>query len=141
MLWEGITYLDRSLGRDALLFRFDVPQTWQQGYIMPLTRLSTRTIDRQGGTVLQSTRTNGEPEVYDKHMAIYYANLIMSQVEVSRHGVMAAYRDGAFIATDIPGKTHPARRINPADYHATRYRPRFERITGPYRPQPAAEKP
>ena len=56
--WEGITFLDRSLGRDRLTFRFDMPETWQQGYIMPLTRLSTRTIDRQGGTILESTRTN-----------------------------------------------------------------------------------
>jgi ATP-dependent phosphofructokinase / diphosphate-dependent phosphofructokinase len=361
--WEGITYLDRSRGRDALVFRFDAPETWQQGYIMPLTRLNTRGIDRQGGTILQSTRTNpanvkvadlppwlasygeghapgdrvdltgevlenvrfleldglvaiggddtlsfaavlsaqgvpvwgipktmdndvpgtdycigfqtaisraaefigrirstagshretilfrmfgrdagftaletaivawvdrvlipevpsnvdalaelviadrrnpynystmvlseganlgmptpeegppdayghrkkvnvaeylaeqlgarlpgvrflpidltyflrsGEPEVYDKHMAIYYANLIMGQVEAGRHGVMAAYRDGAFIVTDIPGKNYPACRVDPADYHVTRYRPRFERIAGPYRPQPEAGRP
>ena len=56
--WEGLTFLDRSLGRDRLTFRFDMPETWQQGHIMPLTRLSTRTIDRQGGTILESTRTN-----------------------------------------------------------------------------------
>ncbi len=80
---------------------------------------------------------SGEPEVYDKHMAIYYANLVMSLVEAGTHGVMAAHRDGAFIYTDIPGKNFPARRVDPADYHTTRYRPRFERITGPYRPQPA----
>ncbi|MGI9061433.1 MAG: 6-phosphofructokinase [Ktedonobacteraceae bacterium] len=79
---------------------------------------------------------SGEPEVYDKHMAIYYANLIMSFVENGTHGVMAAYRDGVYIATDIPGKNFAARRVNPADYHATRYRSRFEHITGPYRPQP-----
>lgn len=79
---------------------------------------------------------SGEPEVYDKHMAIYYANLIMSFVENGTHGVMAAYRDGGYIATDIPGKNFAARRVNPADYHATRYRSRFEHITGPYRPQP-----
>jgi len=78
---------------------------------------------------------SGEPEVYDKHMAIYYANLVMSLVEQGMHGVIAAYRDGAYIATDIPGKNWPARRVNPADYHPTRYRPRFERITGEYRPQ------
>jgi 6-phosphofructokinase len=77
----------------------------------------------------------GEPEVYDKHMAIYYANLIMSQVAAGTYGVMAAYRDGAFISTDIPGKDIPARRVNPADYHPTRYRANFERISGPYRPQ------
>jgi 6-phosphofructokinase len=84
---------------------------------------------------------SGEPEVYDKRMAIYYANLIMSQVEVGRHGVMGAYRDGDFIVTDIPDKIYPARRVDAADYHTTRYRPRFERITGPYRPQHAVEKP
>lgn len=78
---------------------------------------------------------SGEPEVYDKHMAIYYTNLIMSLVTEGTHGVMAAHRDGEFYCTDIPGKNIPARRVNPADYHSTRYRPRFERITGPYRPQ------
>jgi 6-phosphofructokinase 1 len=355
--WEGITYLDRARGYDALIFRPEEPSTWQGSYLMPLTRLNTRTIDRQGGTILQSTRTNpartrvgdlpphlaaygtghqpddrvdltnevlanlsfleldglvviggddtlsyaavlaakgipiwgipktmdndvhgtdycigfqtaisraaefigrirstagshsetvlfrmfgrdagftaletaivawadrvlipevaadidtlaklvakdrqnprnystvilseganlgvpvpeigpadayghkhkaniaefladqltrrmphvhflpidltyflrsGEPDAYDKHMAIYYANLIMSQVETGTYGVMAAHRDGAFILTDIPGKNLPARRVDPADYHATRYRPRFEHISGPYRPQ------
>ncbi len=78
---------------------------------------------------------SGEPEVYDKHMAIYYANLVVNLVEQGMHGVIAAYRDGAYIATDIPGKNLPARRVNPADYHPTRYRPRFERITGEYKPQ------
>ena len=78
---------------------------------------------------------SGEPDVYDKHMAIFYANLVMSVVEAGGHGVMAAHRDGAFISTDIPGKDLPARRVDPADYHSTRYRPRFEHITGPYRPQ------
>src|SRR5947209_7550302 len=78
---------------------------------------------------------SGEPDAYDKHMAIYYANLIMSQVEKGTHGVMAAHRDGNFYLTDIPGKNLPARRVDPADYHTTRYRPRFEHISGPYRPQ------
>ncbi len=78
---------------------------------------------------------SGEPDVYDKHMAIFYANLVMSVVEAGSHGVMAAHRDGAFISTDIPGKDLPARRVDPADYHPTRYRPRFEHITGPYKPQ------
>jgi ATP-dependent phosphofructokinase / diphosphate-dependent phosphofructokinase len=78
---------------------------------------------------------SGEPEVYDKHMAIYYANVVMSLVEARTHGLMAAFRDGAFISTDIPGKNLPARRVNPDDYHASRYRANFERITGPYRPQ------
>jgi len=78
---------------------------------------------------------SGEPEVYDKHMAIYYANLVMSCVEQGLHGVMAAYRQGTFIVTDIPGKNLPARRLDPGDYHAIRYRPRFEHISGPYLPQ------
>jgi 6-phosphofructokinase 1 len=78
---------------------------------------------------------SGEPDVYDKHMAIFYANLIMSQVETGIHGVMAAHRNGAFICTDIPGKDLPTRRVDPAEYHPMRYRPRFEHITGPYQPQ------
>jgi len=78
---------------------------------------------------------SGEPDVYDKHMAIFYANLVMSQVESGTHGVMAAHRDGSFIATDIPGKHWPARRVNPVDYNTARYRPNFEHITGSYRPQ------
>jgi 6-phosphofructokinase 1 len=78
---------------------------------------------------------SGEPEVYDKHMAIFYANLVMSLVATGMHGVMAAHRDGAFICTDIPGKNYPARRVDPADYHRERYRPRFEHISGPYLPQ------
>jgi 6-phosphofructokinase len=77
---------------------------------------------------------SGSPDVYDKHMAIYYANLIMSQIESGICGVMAAHRDGAFISTDIPGKNLRPRRVDPADYHPTRFRPRFEHITGPYRP-------
>jgi ATP-dependent phosphofructokinase / diphosphate-dependent phosphofructokinase len=68
-------------------------------------------------------------------MAIFYANLVMSLVESGTYGVMAAHRDGAFISTDIPGKDLPARRVDPAEYHPTRYRPRFEHITGPYQPQ------
>jgi 6-phosphofructokinase 1 len=78
---------------------------------------------------------SGEPEVYDKHMAIFYANVVMSQVESGTHGVMAAFRNGVCISTDIPGKNLHARRVDPADYHATRYRPRFEHIVGPYQPQ------
>src|SRR5438477_7107234 len=56
--WEGITYLDRGRGRDALIFRADDLASWEGGYVLPLTRLNTRTIDREGGTILQSTRTN-----------------------------------------------------------------------------------
>lgn len=78
---------------------------------------------------------SGEPDAYDKHMAIFYANLVMSQVANGTCGVMAAYRSGDMIYTEIPGKNYPARRVNPEDYHATRYRPRFEHITGVYKPQ------
>lgn len=78
---------------------------------------------------------SGEPVAYDKHMAIFYANLVMSYVESGTHGVMAAHRDGSFVATDIPGKNWPARRVNPVDYNADRYRPNFEHITGSYQPQ------
>jgi 6-phosphofructokinase 1 len=78
---------------------------------------------------------SGEPNVYDKHMAVYYANLVISLVEEGTHGVMAAHRNGEFIYTDIPGKDIQARRVDPADYNSARYRPSFERIRGPYRPQ------
>ena len=78
---------------------------------------------------------SGEPDVYDKRMAVFYANLVMSLVEEGTHGVMAAHRDGRYIYTDLPGKDLPARRVDPADYNADRYRPNFERISGPYRPQ------
>ena len=78
---------------------------------------------------------SGEPEVYDKHIAINFANAIMSQVANGTDHVMAAFRDGQFISTDIPGKDIPARRVDPADYHETRYRPRFEHISGSYKPQ------
>jgi ATP-dependent phosphofructokinase / diphosphate-dependent phosphofructokinase len=78
---------------------------------------------------------SGEPEAYDKHMAIYYANVVTSLVKKGTYGLMAAYWDGKFISTDIPGKNLPARRVNLEDYHTTRYRPNFENISGPYRPQ------
>jgi 6-phosphofructokinase len=78
---------------------------------------------------------SGEPEVYDKHMAIFFANLIMGLVEKGTCGVMAAHVDGRFVATDIPGKNLPARRVHPDEYHSVRYRPRFEGIAGPYLPQ------
>jgi 6-phosphofructokinase 1 len=78
---------------------------------------------------------SGEPDTYDKRMAITYANLIMSAVTEGTYAVMAAYRNGAFIYTDLPGKDIPARRVNLADYHQTRYRPNFENTLGSYQPQ------
>ncbi len=80
---------------------------------------------------------SGEPDVYDKHMAIYYANLVMSAISDGIYGVMAAHRDGEFIMTDVPGKNLHARRVDPIDYHPTRYRPRFEHIKGDYHPAEA----
>src|SRR5579864_1717334 len=56
--WKGITYLDRSRSMDSLIFDDNEPATWQDSYLVPLNRLNTRTIDRQGGTILQSSRTN-----------------------------------------------------------------------------------
>ena len=44
--WEGLTHLNT-----------DDPQSKAQ-YILPLTRENTRTIDRYGGTILHSSRTN-----------------------------------------------------------------------------------
>ncbi len=78
---------------------------------------------------------SGEADVYDKHIATYFANLVLSSVTEGTHGIMAAYRDGVLIRTDIPGKDLPARRVNPEEYHPTRYRPFFERTSGPYLPQ------
>jgi ATP-dependent phosphofructokinase / diphosphate-dependent phosphofructokinase len=77
----------------------------------------------------------GEAEAYDKRMAAFFANLICSEVEAKRHGVMAAHREGRFILTDIPGKNFPARGVDPNDYHPTLYRPYYERITGAFVPQ------
>src|SRR3989441_10854641 len=56
--WKGITYIDRSCSLDSLAFDQEDPKTWQHSYLMPLNRLNTRTIDRRGGTILQSSRTN-----------------------------------------------------------------------------------
>ncbi|MDQ6695693.1 MAG: 6-phosphofructokinase [Chloroflexota bacterium] len=78
---------------------------------------------------------SGEPDVYDKRMAIFYANLVMTLVKEGTSGVLAAHHNGAYIYTDLPGKDLSARRVDPADYNENRYRPNFERISGPYRPQ------
>jgi ATP-dependent phosphofructokinase / diphosphate-dependent phosphofructokinase len=43
---------------DSQIFTAEDPSTWQDSYLMPLNRLHTCTIDRQGGTILQSSRTN-----------------------------------------------------------------------------------
>src|SRR5258707_11987202 len=72
--WKGITYMDRSRGYDQLLFRADEPSTWKTNYVVQLNRLNTRTIDRQGGTILLSTRTNpAKVKVSDlpEHLRVY----------------------------------------------------------------------
>ncbi|HEY1353322.1 MAG TPA: 6-phosphofructokinase [Ktedonobacteraceae bacterium] len=78
---------------------------------------------------------SGEPVVHDKHMAIYYANMAVSALTSGMYDVMAAYRNGRFIYTDIPGKQWPARRVNLDDYDAENYLPSYNKITGPYQPQ------
>ena len=56
--WGGITFLDRSQGIEGVTFRLEDEATWRGGYVMPLNRLNTATIDRTGGTILTSSRTN-----------------------------------------------------------------------------------
>src|SRR5579859_5998938 len=43
--WQGLTHMNPSVEMD-------------EAYIRPLTRENTRTIDRSGGTVLHTSRTN-----------------------------------------------------------------------------------
>lgn len=78
---------------------------------------------------------SGEPVVYDKHMAIYYANMVMNALTAGTYDMMTAYRNGSFISTDIPGKQWPARRVNPDDYDSENYVPRYTTMSGPYLPQ------
>ncbi len=68
-------------------------------------------------------------------MAIAYAHLVMNLLTTGTHGVMAAHRAGAFLYTDIPSKQYAARRVDPADYDATEYRPNFARLGDHYAPQ------
>jgi 6-phosphofructokinase 1 len=56
--WEGLTHLN-----------FDDPATVER-YVWPLNRENTRTIDRFGGTVLHSTRTNpSKMKILPLHLA------------------------------------------------------------------------
>jgi 6-phosphofructokinase 1 len=77
---------------------------------------------------------SGEPDEYDRHVAIFYGNLAMRLMEQGIHGAMVAHRNGRYCYTDMPGKEHPARRVNPANYNEHRYRPNFEGINGEYVP-------
>lgn len=45
--WEGLTHLQPEL-----------PDGGGTGYLRPLDRVNTRTIDRTGGTILHTSRTN-----------------------------------------------------------------------------------
>src|SRR5690349_13650146 len=45
--WEGLTHV-----------RPDLPDGGGSGYLRPLDRINTRTIDRTGGTILHTSRTN-----------------------------------------------------------------------------------
>ena len=56
--WQGITFLNRAVSAEGQEYRLDDPATWESCYIRTLSRLKTRSIDRHGGTILQSTRTN-----------------------------------------------------------------------------------
>lgn len=56
--WAGITFLDRSRTVEEQTFDPLNSLTWETNFVRPLTRLNTRGIERQGGTVLQSSRTN-----------------------------------------------------------------------------------
>jgi ATP-dependent phosphofructokinase / diphosphate-dependent phosphofructokinase len=51
--WEGLTHMNPALETDA-------------NYVRPLTRENTRTIDRTGGTVLHTSRTNPRKMVEGK---------------------------------------------------------------------------
>src|SRR6266851_694516 len=66
----------RAGRKEDLIFHSENPGTWQGRYLMPFTRLNTRNIDRLGGTILQSTRTNpANTRVSDlpPHLAFYGA--------------------------------------------------------------------
>jgi ATP-dependent phosphofructokinase / diphosphate-dependent phosphofructokinase len=55
--WEGLTHVNANEGIDS-------------AYIRPLTRENTRTIDRTGGTVLHTSRTNPRKFAADKIPAV-----------------------------------------------------------------------
>src|SRR5437879_11790545 len=48
--WEGLTHMNPAAEND-------------QTYLRPLTRENTRTIDRTGGTVLHTSRTNPKRKI------------------------------------------------------------------------------
>src|SRR3954452_9813909 len=50
--WEGVTHMKRAEELLSSTGRFDAE------YIRPLDRVNTRTIDRTGGTMLHTSRTN-----------------------------------------------------------------------------------
>src|SRR5437016_12844287 len=54
--WEGITYLDRSRGLDALIFNTEDPVTWDATYFFPLNVRTPRPFDGREEHFLHSTR-------------------------------------------------------------------------------------
>ena len=72
--WEGLTHMNPSINTDLT-------------YIRPLTRENTRTIDRTGGTVLHTSRTNPRKMTADK------APQHMSKEEVSQLPFDGKYYD------------------------------------------------
>lgn len=72
--WEGLTHMNPAINTDLT-------------YIRPLTRENTRTIDRTGGTVLHTSRTNPRKMTADK------APQHMSKEEVSQLPFDGKYYD------------------------------------------------
>lgn len=72
--WEGLTHMDPAMNTDLT-------------YIRPLTRENTRTIDRTGGTVLHTSRTNPRKMTADR------APQHMSKEEVSQLPFDGKYYD------------------------------------------------
>lgn len=72
--WEGLTHMNPAMNTDLT-------------YIRPLTRENTRTIDRSGGTVLHTSRTNPRKMTADK------APQHMSKEEVSQLPFDGKYYD------------------------------------------------
>src|SRR5512136_1984179 len=70
--WEGLTH-----------FNFDDPASTAR-YICPLTRDNTRTIDRTGGTVLHSSRTNPSKM---KEIPDHLKGMTFPQHEFTKKGV------------------------------------------------------
>src|SRR5579862_8482222 len=76
--WEGLTHLD-----------VDDPQS-RARYALPLTRENTRTIDRSGGTILHSSRTNPSKM---KELPDFLKNRSFPSKQVSKGGETSTVYD------------------------------------------------